>query len=203
MPDDTPNTKHYIILYKSRLDDCIRETTPEQRAQWAAFYADAYRWCAGLASETFPNLDIEVGAHRVADCVAALSPLKPWDQNLRLAKQACEWYATGSGGLPDIGAMILRRGAAAAALAGDGPGTGPKVAAFAYNIRTAGEGRVRATIDRHMLAMIAAPNATPRTVRVAETALIAATPYGYTPAQFQAVLWGWWRETKGYQTYDF
>lgn len=183
----------------------------EQRAEWTGFYSYAHAWCAGVAAELFDPNALDVYTGRVADLVAALSPLKPWDKNLELAREAAEQYADritrpgmGADWVPKIGAMRSRREAAADALRGHGPGTGPKVGAFAANIRSAGRCADRATIDRHMLAIVDPHlQPTPKRVSDIEQGLIAATPPRYRPPEFQALLWGIHRYLKGYQTYEF
>lgn len=161
-----------------RWRNCVAETTFDQRAYWARFYTDAYIWCQGVAAELWPDA-VDVITPRIADCVETVGP------------------------------MTSRKQAAGNALRGFGPGDGPKVSAFAANIR--GDLDTRVTIDRHMLAMLCPELApTPKRVRDIETAFLSVyrgrgftdpAARTYTPAESQAVLWGWWRERKGLPPY--
>lgn len=202
------------------IDDMLATSNAEQRAKWARFYPDAWVWCVGVAGEAYPETDViplEERAGRVADCVAALSPLKPWDQNLAMAERAVEWHVshapravtTGAfvrDAAAHVGAMVSRAAAALVALEGGGPGTGPKVSAFAANIRGDYD---RVTIDRHMLAMLL-PDVQPTPKRVRDVADAVRAGWEYragavrswrSPAELQAILWGWHREQKGLPAY--
>jgi hypothetical protein len=138
----------------------------------------------------------------VSDCIAALSPQVAWDYNMTLAARAVDLYARGDHDLRGLSGQTkanIRN--AASALNGNGPGNGPKVNAFARNIR--GDWSV-VCVDRHMLVCAGYDDKRP-TVRsradVARRVTLAADRFDLAPATMQALIWGWHRHSKGYQTY--
>lgn len=170
---------------------------------WASFYPAAHAFAEGLA-HSVPWEWHEYNVFRVCDCIAALSPQVAWDYNMTLATRAVQLYATGDTELRGLSGQTkanIRN--AASALNGTGPGKGPKVNAFARNIR--GDWGV-VTVDRHMLEA-AGYDAKRPTVRtradVARRVTLAARRIGEAPATTQALIWGWWRAQKGYQTYGW
>jgi hypothetical protein len=178
---------------------------------WAEFYpaAHAFAWglCAGhrwsfdYAGVTGP-IDYADLTGRIADCIAALSPQVAWDYNMTLAARAVTLYAGGDRELRGLGGQTRANVKnAASALNGTGPGKGPKVNAFARNIR--GDWTV-VCVDRHMLTAAGYDDKRPtnRTrADVARRVTIAADRFDLMPATMQALIWGWHRYTKGYMTY--
>ena len=164
---------------------------------WAAFYPAAHAFAVGLA-EDWPPL----ASDHTADCIAALSPQVAWDYNMTLAARAVELYRQGDHDLRGLSGQTkanIRN--AASALNGTGPGNGPKVNAFARNIR--GDWSV-VCVDRHMLdaAGFDPKKSTTKTrAEVARRVTVAARRFDTEPATMQALIWGWWRFNKGYSTY--
>lgn len=162
-------------------------------AHWGDFYPQAWAWCVRMGAKYHRSPQI------VADVVAALSPLRGWDQNLKLAERALrltKGIKTRRGletRLRALPTMQRQRDAVARAIDGHGV-SGPKVTAFAANIR--GD-MVAVTIDRHMMDLTQTQD-----INVAATAITAAALHlGKFPAEVQATTWGYHRHTKGYKTY--
>lgn len=181
--------------------------TPAEYNRYARFYPDAWRTACDLAAGT---------AHSpvtVSHLIAALSPLKAWDQNITAARKVLEWERRhpaaitcldedAVGSLTKDAGILGARAKAALKLLwyGDLP-TGQKVAAFGANI--AGD-HTQVTIDRHMLAMADLPgNPSALAFRDAVASVHAlAAEVGELPATVQAVLWGKWRALKGRADYN-
>lgn len=173
---------------------------------WASFYPAASAFATGLV-DTYGDWNFRYthswDAHgHVSDCIAALSPQVAWDYNMTLAARAVDLYVKGDRDLAGLAGQTkanIRN--AASALQGYGPGKGPKVNAFARNIR--GDWEV-VCVDRHMLdaAGYDANKPTRKTrADVARRVTLAARRYDMAPATMQALIWGYHRHTKGYQTY--
>ena len=165
---------------------------------WASFYPAAHAFAAGLWRSN--NCHGTIGD--VCDCIAALSPQVAWDYNMTLATRAVQLYNTGDTELRGLsGQTRANVRNAASALNGNGPGKGPKVNAFARNIR--GDWSV-VCVDRHMLEAAGhdAKKPTAKTrADVARRVTLAANHFDVAPATMQALIWGHHRFTKGYQTY--
>lgn len=167
------------------------------RPLWQRFYNDAWRTACDIAAGT------PFEAETVAKVIAALSPMKPWDENVTLARRAVAVAATVEDhsdynaireAVSGIGAMGTRLDATAKALAWQLHPPGPKVSAFAYNIM----GNLTfVTVDRHMMDIFGHD---PEACRA--YCLEKARAEGIWPAEVQAVLWGAWRDLKGYPAYD-
>lgn len=150
------------------------------------FYREAWYWCTSRSRTSgFPARDI-------AYCVAAISPMKKWDENLRLTDLMLEHMDGGP--MPPL--MMKRYEAAFAALTHGAVPTGPKVSCFARNI--AGDLSI-VTVDRHMMDMAECAN-----VHECQSAVRrVADRHALWPAEAQAVLWYVWRRLKGYEAYTF
>ncbi len=179
-------TKVRDAYYHAQLHtDCIK---------WGAFYPEAWGWCMGMGAKY--DRDPRV----VADVVAALSPMKGWDENRRLAEKALKLVRgvkTIKGfnsRLRALPAMQSRCDAVARALDGQGV-TGPKVTAFAANIK--GDMSI-VTVDRHMHALTGLSQVADASVAITA----AAATVGRFPAEVQAITWGYHRHNKGYTTYE-
>ena len=179
---------------------------------WSSFYPAARAFAEGLAfcnGDGIARWALKHAPHtridwngRVCDCIAALSPQVAWDYNMTLATRAVQLFAAGDTELRGLSGQTkanIRN--AASALNGTGPGNGPKVNAFARNIR--GDWEV-VTVDRHMLEAAGYdPKVVNRKTRadVARRVTLAARTIGEAPATTQALIWGHHRYTKGYLTY--
>lgn len=153
----------------------------------AEFYSSAWAWCV-QRSRTW-----NVPATNVAYCVAAISPMKKWDENLRLTDLVLDFaYGTGT----HLPLMRKRADAAMNALVYGEVPSGPKVSCFARNI--AGD-LTAVTIDRHMMDM-----AESKDIEGCKRAVTDLCTHYDTlwPAQVQAVLWYTWRRLKGYAAYE-
>ena len=161
---------------------------------WHDFYQDAYLRVADLAHAFAQPTD------HVADLIAAISPLKAWPENLRLAREALLANWNGDFLLLRVPLMHARRVAAQDALAGLGPGGGRKVNAFAANLR--GD-LSQVTVDRHMLTLCGftvkdqGKTAWRQCVDAVKTV---AAEFGEYPANLQATVWGMERHRKGHAT---
>lgn len=128
MPSDIDYAVNIMATYK--------RATPAEIDDGTGWYARA----RDLAIEIAPDGDVWNGA----GVLAALSPLKQWDENVRLARLAFSTgKATGHVGQHCVKAQRIM----------DGEPTldvlrGPKTRSFAIAIATGGHGEV-ATIDRH------------------------------------------------------
>jgi hypothetical protein len=161
---------------------------------WRMFYHDAH----GVARELARQYDEPIG--NVCDLIAAISPLKSWPENLRLARIAVEAYrAQDDFDLSTVKLMHNRRLAAVTALRGHGPGGGRKVQAFAANLR--GD-LTRVTIDRHMLTLcgFGASQARAAWEQCVDAVNQVAVQYAKYPAVVQATVWGLERFRKGHKT---
>lgn len=187
--------------YQPLFDEALKDPDCHH---WSQFYRRARSYARYLAAEH--RLPYE----RVCDVVAVLSPMKSWPENLRLAHRACEIVAKvwpkDDLFLPvdfkDLPVMRERRVAVARAFNGDGV-SGPKVSAFAANIR--GD-LTQVTVDRHMLnaAGFEADNSTKHArercvawVHDIEQPDRVYNPTDYYPAEVQAIIWAYWRKKKG------
>lgn len=154
-----------------------------------AFYRDAWSWCQ-IRSRHYGY-----AARDVAYCVAAISPMKKWDENLRLTDEMLQHVQLGT---PRPGLMAKRYEAARNALVHGMKPNGPKVSCFADNI--AGDLSV-VTVDRHMMDMAESTN-----VAACQSAVRRVTDSDASarwPAEVQAILWYTWRRLKGYEAYRF
>lgn len=168
----------------------------------STFYSRAWRFCCILADGTpYP-------AAWWARAVAALSPLKSWESNQHCALNLRKFlasldYPRGRDLMdvefPTIGAMGNPTVNALRALAFGAKPTGLKTGAFAACI----EGDLRQVcIDRHMARAGGLDTDSPTATQVFDlqnAVLQAAEQVGEFPAVFQALVWGWWRDGKGYK----
>jgi hypothetical protein len=152
------------------------------------FYRDAWSWCTSRTQL------YGLPARDIAYCVAAISPMKKWDENLRLTDLMLRHVVLGEAKPP---LMSKRYEAAYNALAYRLPPTGPKVSAFARNI--AGDLTV-VTVDRHMMDMAECKDVAECAMAVAR---VADSTRDLWPAEVQAILWYTWRRLKGYEAYRF
>lgn len=160
------------------------------RASGMAWYADAHRFALEISGG-----DIKRGA----GVLAALSPNKAWDVNMRLAARAFQdGVATGTLG--------VACGKANAILAGADPldvmGKGLKTRNFYVNILDP-QGAEAVTIDRHAYDIaLGERNAENKRVSLTPTRYAAfceayraaADALGILPLELQAVTWEAWRE---------
>lgn len=180
--------------------------TPDELFEWAIEHPHYDRWRRFYHDAWVHACDIAAGTpyepQRVARAIAALSPNKGWTQNLSLARTAVALaaaspapkdYGSVRAHIEPMGAMGPRKDATAAALADNVTPNGPKVSAFALNI--VGELH-HVTVDRHMLDMFDGNR--DDCIRWCQER---AKTSGLWPAEVQAVMWGAWRNTKGYSTY--
>ena len=150
--------------------------SPEARAEGREWYARARSWCLKLAHETGYD------PRTVADVTAALSPRLQWSVNQRLARNFLL-------GRPIKGVLQNSMLRALRARVGEGVGEGPKVQAFAANLRGNLE---RVTVDVWVLRAlgIESDRINLGEYRRLEQAIRkAAHMRGENPADFQSVLW--------------
>ena len=185
-------TKRVVNNILSIYDQCERPT------QW---YHDANKFARNLSKLT------GISTAKVCGVIAALSPLKSWDENKIIARM----YLTG-GPFKHTAAMKAK---ADAILAGSGEYqeiceilNGNKISAFFMNLYFPGEVD-NVTIDRHALAV-----ALGRTIEDNEAQIttkqyqffercyqIAAKKSNVTPMFMQSAVWERWRELKAEKKY--
>ena len=166
--------------------------TPDEREYHTLFYERAH--------DEIRSWDFDTPLGYRCDIVAATSPLKPWDQNLQLARDVLTELEAGRDGTAVKGLMGSRRKAATIAYHGGGPGGGLKVRCFAYNLRL---NDMYVTVDRHMLAMLGYGDRPTKTKirEAAKTIFDFADTMNYKPMHMQALLWATWRKLKGLEDY--
>lgn len=177
----TPAAENVLAVWES--------ATAEHRESGMAWYETAHAFAAEISGG-----DIVRGA----GVIAALSPNKAWDVNMRLAARA---FADGSAS-GTLGNACMK---ANAILAGADPldvlGNGLKTRNFYLNIARPGCPEA-VTIDRHAYDVALAERnpdnkrlgLTPtRYAAFAEAYRVAATEAGILPLQMQAVTWEAWR----------
>jgi hypothetical protein len=177
-----PSSKHIIA--------CYREATDRQLAEGLDWYQTAHSAALALSPD-----DVMKGA----GVLAALSPLKPWHINLRLAVQAfADGVATGhTGANNDLATRILNGEHVDSVL------NGPKTRNFAHVIANPTD-PCAVVVDRHAFD-IAIGGVTDDKTRgqlslkgeydkFADAYREAARIIGVSPSQVQAVTWIVWRE---------
>lgn len=174
--------------------DCYRRATDAERAEGLAWYSNAHDLALSLSPDD---------VWRGAGVIASFSPLKKWELNVRLAKNA---FATGIA----TGHTSLFNSCAQRIL--DGEHTldvlrGDKTRAFASAIATNGKSEI-ATIDRHAhdIAMGRVFSEKERVIgkrlfrEMSEAYGKAAEIAGISVAQMQAATWVRWKNEKGNAT---
>lgn len=164
--------------------------TPEDISEGMTWYEDAHAFARSLDTNVW----------RAAGVIAAMSPLKRWDLNMRLATNA---YATGvaTGHFTDqnVKAQSILDGAAPLDVLG-----GDKTIAFCAAIATCGRS-LTTVIDRHAydIALNAIHNDKTRNIGKRVYATLhehywqASLELGITNHELQAVTWVAWRREKG------
>lgn len=168
----------------------------ETRRVGAAWYADAAAVAERLAALDGHRPD------RAADALAALSPRLRWMPNVRAVLALVRAHAAGADAPPHVSGVFrrsLQQGWTA--LHGGGAGTGPKVSAFACNIRTRGlpcrrHAEPCVTVDSIAArAALGLPSSVPMHLTRAQYRAIAdayrraAAQADVAPAHFQAIVW--------------
>lgn len=157
----------------------------------AGWYSDAHN----LALELSPG-----NPWRGAGVIAALSPLKSWDYNVRMARNAFRTgIATGHTSSNNAIAQSILDGAFPLDVM-----RGDKTRAFAAAIATNGMTDM-VTIDRHAHDIALNKVFTEKTRKIgkvlyremSESYRIAAREIGFTECQTQAITWVIWRREKG------
>lgn len=88
--------------YGARLVETLRNATPAQIAEGAAWYPNTRQWCQEIADLT--GLPIE----GVAGAVAALSPRCQWQQNQRWALRLIQAFKAGEAEPPAVSTVTNR-----------------------------------------------------------------------------------------------
>lgn len=181
-----------------RVLDMATEDEWQQGMNW---YSDAQALAVELAGMPNGRGDIE----RAAAVIAILSPMKEWQQNKQLARQA---YRDGglSGGTFRPAVVKVNRLLVDWVADIDGVVTGPKVRAFWAGIVSGGDTDT-VTIDRHAFDVAigkrlsdAERNIGIGMYRACERAYIrAARDRGLSAAQVQAITWTVWRNRYKYR----
>ncbi len=183
-----------VLVAVAKVREAYQEaTTHPDFETWRSFYSDAW--------STTCRMSVQYGRpyHVVADVIAALSPMKGWHENLRLAEEAlkltrgCKHEPALRRRLLNLKVMGSRRDAVVRALLGQGV-SGPKVSAFAANIK--GD-MIKVTVDRHMHALTGLSKVDDAALAITT----AAATLNEFPAVVQAATWGIHRNRKGYETY--
>lgn len=179
------------LTYSENITAVYGRALDSEREAGMRWYNDAHM----LALELSPN-----DVWRGAGVIAALSPLKTWELNVRYARNA---FLTGvcAGNMPMHNAIAQR------ILDGEHPldvMRGDKTRNFATAIATNGTSDV-ATIDRHAHDIAMAEVFTDKTRKIgkriyramADAYSISAENAGITVNQMQAITWITWRREKG------
>jgi hypothetical protein len=171
----------------------VDRTTSGVWADGLAWYRNAQAWAAALGQEHGKPLEL------VAGVTAALSPLTEWEQNKRKAE-----VMMANGWPRGIDAFIRQ---AHLIYMGKEPINvlrGPKVRAFFFAIRDAGEYN-EAVVDRHALSVYFGRPVTNterrfckgrNTKGVQRAYACVATEVGVRPHELQAITWVQWRGEK-------
>jgi hypothetical protein len=179
--------------YLANILACYARATDAERANGASWYSEHAH---GIALELSPN-DVWIGA----GVLSALSPLKNWNINVRIARLSFE-TGIAQGNMPMHNAIAQR------ILDGEHPldvMRGDKTRSFAEAIATGGNGSI-ATIDRH--AHDIAMNSTEFTDKtrkigkrvyreMAAAYSEAADSLDISVNAIQAITWVAWRREKG------
>lgn len=164
---------------EARLMDLWNRATPDQQLRGRQWY-----WTAG-AHAGYIAYAAGITVEQAAGIIAVLSPLMPWEENVRLAKDVVIWGKREGTFAANIEkAVRILNGEPVFDVLG-----GPKVRAFADAIN--GD-RYAVTIDRHMLRAVGHPTeqVTARQYEaIAEVITRVAKSVGMMPRDFQAVIW--------------
>lgn len=179
------------MTYSENIAACLARATADEYTAGMVWYNDAHN----LALELSPK-----NVWRGAGVIAALSPLKTWNLNVRLARNAFDTgIVTGNIGIHNaIGQRILDGEHPLDIMRGD------KTRNFATAIATNGKADI-ATIDRHAFDIAMNQVFTDKTRKIgkriyrdmAAAYSVAADEAGISVNQIQAITWVTWRREKG------
>jgi hypothetical protein len=162
-------------------------STAEEKADGLIWYNQAHAWASSAAAAYGVSID------KVAQVIAALSPLTPWDRNLFLAAYALEQWADGlPAKLPTL-SMNWQR--ARDVLDGKDLAWQPKTEAFWHLIADPNDDAGWVCIDSHAIGIALNLGAGTYKVgsksyqQVAEAYRIAADSVGLLPQHLQAITW--------------
>lgn len=186
-----PSAYNGAMTYSENIAACFARATADDNAAGMVWYNEAHN----LALELSPN-----NVWRGAGVIAALSPLKTWNLNVRLARNA---FDTGI----VSGHISIHTAYAQRILDGEHPldvMRGDKTRNFATAIATNGKANI-ATIDRHAFDIAMNQVFTDKTRKIgkriyrdmAAAYSVAANEAGISVNQIQAITWITWRREKG------
>lgn len=178
--------------YEHNIEEVYRRATPQQRHDGMVWYSEAQ----ALALELSPEC-----VWRGAGVISALSPLKKWDLNVRLARQAFDTgIATGNIGIHNEKAQRILDGEYALDVL-----SGPKTRNFCIAIATGGING-DCTVDSHgydiAMGYVHTNASRPkisgkRYEELASAYRAVADRIGINVNQLQAICWTVWRQEKG------
>jgi len=185
----------YVKPMRDRIIAAWHAASPHH-AEGRAWYPNAWQWCADLASEQGYD------TWQVAGALAALSPMRGWEDNLRLAELAVRAHKAGQHWTDVTLSFAANNWKAWAILDGDNPLDvlgGDKVRAF-YRAIMGDDSAV--CVDRwaYRIARPDRPYTTPTArqyARLADAYRLAAEALGQPPATVQAATWTHIRTVSG------